>query len=405
MAEPTISIRAGHPDFLDLDWGKPISEWDTPRLIELPTGIHRHVVRFVGYGDTIYAIKELPRRLAHHEYLILRRLEGRVTPVATPVGVIDRTWLEPTEEPAAALITQYVKHTFPYRSLVSGPGFGARRSQMLDAVAGLLVELHLAGLFWGDCSLSNLLYRYDAETIEAVMIDAETSELHEQLTRGQRLHDIDIMVVNVAGGMADVAASQGLDIDDADLELGNDIAARYAALWAELTHPVLMRQDERYRVRQRVERLNALGFEVEDIDIEPGPDDTSALRLKVTVGGRNFHRSRLQTLTGVEATEHQARQILHDLAYFEATQRHMSAMGKSIAAVTWRITVFEPLLERIRGEMSSGADPVQLYCDFLHHRYLISADQGRDVPTEEAFELWIGEGMPGYDVVEPVTAQ
>lgn len=397
MTDPNISIRAGHPDFLDLDWSQPLGRWSHPRLIELPTGIHRHEVRFVAYED-IYAIKELPRRLARHEYEILRSLETRVTPVATPVGLVERAWVDRHEEWASALITRYVPHTFPYRHLVSGADFGARRNQMLDAVALLLVELHLAGLFWGDCSLSNLLYRYDAGAIEAVMIDAETSELHDELTRGQRAHDIEIMIVNVAGGMADIAAADGADIDEADMTLGSDIAGRYLALWAELTKPSSMRQDERYRVRERVQRINDLGFEVEDIDIAPEPHGEHVARLRLTVGGRNFHRSRLRTLTGVEATEHQARQILQDLAYYEAAHRQETQLGKSIAAVTWRVQVFEPLLNEIRRDMDPAADPVQLYCDFLHHRYLLSAAQKRDVPTLEAFDQWLAGGMPGFDV-------
>ena len=73
-------------------------------------------------------------------------------------------------------------------------------------MASLLVELHLVGLFWGDCSLSNLLYRWDAGLIEAIMIDGETSMLKEELSRGQRLEDLQIMIENVAGEMADIAA-------------------------------------------------------------------------------------------------------------------------------------------------------------------------------------------------------
>ena len=100
---------------------------------------------------------------------------------------------------------------------------------MLDAVAGLLVELHLAGCFWGDCSLSNVLYRYDAETIEAVMIDGETSRLRPSLSDGQRLEDLEIMKMNLAGEMADIATMNDLKIDHADLSLGEDIEDRYRA--------------------------------------------------------------------------------------------------------------------------------------------------------------------------------
>ncbi len=398
MSAPTLSIRPGHPAFLDLDWSRPLAEWDGGRLIELPTGIHRHVVRFVTYRDEIYAIKELPRRVARHEYRILRALEQRVTPVAHAVGLVDREWVTSDQEWSAAVITRYVKFAFTYRELISGGNFGPRRKSMLDAVAGLLVELHLAGLFWGDCSLSNLLYRYDADTIEAIMIDAETSELHDTLTDGQRLHDIDIMIVNVAGGMADIAASQGFDIDEADFDLGEDIATRYHALWKELTDEVTIGPDEAYRVRERIERLNALGFEAESVDLEPvGGGDTVRLRLKVAVGGRSYHRSRLRELTGIDAAESQARQILSDLHYYEATHGQTTATGKAVSAIRWRVDVFEPLLTRISAMLPDETDPVQRYTDFLNHRYLKATEMGRDVTNEEAFATWVEEGMPGYD--------
>lgn len=398
MSTPTLSIRPGHPAFLDLPWDKPLAEWEDGRIIELPTGIHRHVVRFVAYDDDIYAIKELPRRIARHEYRTLRTLRQHVTPVATAVGLVDREWIPGDREHSAAIITHYVNHAFTYRELISGGNFGSRREQMLDAVAGLLVELHLAGCFWGDCSLSNLLYRYDAGAIEAVMIDGETSELHEELTDGQRLHDLDIMILNVAGGMADIAAEHGIDIDYADLRLGEDIASRYEALWVELTEPVIIGPDEGFRVRERVERLNALGFEVEDVELNPvGEGLDRRLKLRVSVGGRNYHRSRLRELTGIDASEHQARQILSDLRYYEATHTAESATGKAVRAIRWRVDVFEPLLLEI-ADLEPEADVVQRYCDYLHHRYLLAVAQNRDVPNDEAFASWVEADRPGYDL-------
>ena len=115
----------------------------------MPTGIHRHPVVFVEYEEGVYVIKELPRRLANSEYRVLRVLEDRTTRSAEVVGLVERVWLDPHDEQSAAVITQYVSHTFPYRHLVSGPGFGPRRDQMLDAIAGLLVELHLSGASGG----------------------------------------------------------------------------------------------------------------------------------------------------------------------------------------------------------------------------------------------------------------
>lgn len=398
MATPSLNIRPGNPDFLDLDWSRPINEWSGPRLIDLPTGVHRHPVRFVAYDEGVYAIKELSRRLAGHELTVLRTLGSRIRPVASAVGVVERGWLDPTIEGAGAIITRYVEFAFTYRELISGGGFGPRRDQMLDAFAGLLVELHLAGCYWGDCSLSNVLYRYDANTIQAIMIDAETVELRESLSDGQRHDDLEIMILNVAGGMADIAASQGLDIDEADLHLGEDIAGRYDGLWNELNRDIVVGPDERYRIRERVERLNALGFQVQDVDLVPDESGGDRVRVKVAVAGRSFHVDRLRELTRIEATENQARQILSDLQYYEARSQDHSRTGKAVAAIKWRVDVFEPMMQRITELGDPGIEPVQLYCDFLHHRYLMAVAQERDVPNNEAFDAWLAAGMPGVDL-------
>jgi len=399
MPVPQIHIRPGHPDFLDLPWDRPISEWTDPHLVEMPTGIHRHPVVFVAYEEGVYAIKELPVRLATHEFETLRSLSERTNRSARPAGLVVRPWSDPGEECSGAVITRFVDYAFPYRELVSGGGFGSRRAQMLDAFAGLLVELHLAGCFWGDCSLSNVLYRYDAGAIEAIMVDAETSRLHDELSKGQRYEDLDIMQVNLAGDMADIAASQGYDLDDADLELGFDITERYRLLWKELTTDLVIRPDERYRIRERIRRLNDLGFAVDDVDMTPeGP--SQRVRISVQVGGRTFHSQRLREIAGIDASENQARQILSDVAYHEAKygERHesRSLTGKAVATMRWRMSRFEPFTRRI-SQLRPDDDPVQGYCDFLNFRYNLATIRGQDVDSDLAFEEWIDAGMPGFD--------
>lgn len=395
MSIPTLSIRPGHPDFLDLDWDVSVEHWMGGRVVELPTGVHRHPIAFVSYDEGLYAIKELPRHLAHHEYDTLRTLRDRVRPIAPPVGVVERGWVPPDQEWSSAVITEFVPFTFTYRELIRGGGFGPRREQMLDAFAGLLVELHLAGCFWGDCSLSNVLYRYDAGTVDAIMIDAETVELRDELSRGQRYHDLDIMETNVAGGMADIAFSQGVDLDDADLGLGTDIIARYEALWSELTVDPVIGADERYQIRERINRLNDLGFEVGDVALTPDESGGDRVRMHVTVGGRNYHSSRLYRLTRIEASEQQARQILSDMHYHGAREPFRSAESRDLMAMMWRVQIFEPLLQRIRIDVPQR-EPVQAYADFLHHRFLISSAQGRDVGSAEAYIDWVDKGYPGY---------
>ena len=399
MAIPKLHIRPGHPDFLDLPWGTSVAEWQDGRVVDLPTGVHRHEIAFVSYDEGLYAIKELPNHLAHHEFDSLRTLTERLRPIAEPVGVVERGWVSPDEEWSAAIITQFIPFTFTYRELIHNGGLDVRRNQLLDAFAGLLVELHLAGCFWGDCSLSNVLYRYDAGAIEALMIDAETVELRDQLSKGQRYHDLEIMEVNVAGGMADIAMSQGRDLDEADLDFGTEVIERYEGLWNELYVDPIVGPNERHLIRARIHRLNELGFEVGDVDLIPDPSGGNRVRMHVQVGGRNYHSSRLYRLTRIDAAENQARQILSDLHYHRAREPFSSAPTWDLSAMMWRVQVFEPLLGRIRQDLPD-AEPVQAYTDFLHHRFTMSSTQGRDVPSAEAYVHWAEEGFPGYSLEE-----
>lgn len=398
---PELTIRAGHPDFLDLPWEQSLAEWDIDNIVELPKGISRHEVRFVQYPQGVYAIKELPTRAARQDYTVLRTLESFGGPAVRPVGLVEGRHPDRHSELSAALITAYEPFSFSYRELVQGHGFGARRNQMLDAFAGLLVELHLAGVFWGDCSLSNVLYRFDAEAIETIMVDAETAVVYGEgkLTDGRRTEDIEIMIINVAGGMADIAASNGIDLDDADLSLGEDIADRYYALWNELNVEPTIRADERYQIGNRIARLNDLGFNVDEVDLVPQDEGGSKLKLKLRVGGRTFHMNRLKELTGIEALEHQARQLLSDLYYFQANRGVTSPTGKNVAAVQWRVSVFEPMMEQLR-QLEGVVDPIQAYCDLLLHRYVMSEGFGHDVGIEAAMEDWLARGRPGYPLPE-----
>jgi hypothetical protein len=392
---PTLTIRPGHPDFLDLPWGQSLADWRVPSLLELPKGISRHEVRFLSYPGRIYVVKELQQRPARNDYGVLRSLEAVGAPAVRAVGLVENRADDPGEERSSALITAYEPFSFSYREILIGPDFGARRNQMLDAFAGLLVQLHIVSCFWGDCNLSNVLYRFDAEAIDTIMVDAETAEIVPgRLTDGRRLEDLELMIENVAGGMADIAAEAGVDVDDADLELGLDIAERYRNLWAELGRTEAVAVNERYRITERIERINRLGFDVEEVDLVPSGDDTNQLVIKVRVGGRTFHANRLKSLTGVEALENQARAILSDVHYYAAQQEPGAPFDKSSAAIRWRVEEFEPLLSELSA-LDDLADPIQAYCDVLHHRFMLASRLKRDVSTRETIADWLASGRPG----------
>lgn len=395
VGKPRLHIRSSAPSFLDLPWEVSIAEWQGAPLVEMPTGIHRHPVVFVSYPEGVYAIKELPVRHAKQEYDALYRLEERSARSARAIGLVERRWLDDQAEASAAVITRYVNHAFPYRELVDGLGFGRRRGQVRDALSVLLVELHLAGCFWGDCSLSNALYRYDAGAIEAVMIDGETSSLYESLSDGQRAHELEIMIENLAGDMSDLSASYGSDLDEADLTFGEDVAERYEGLWAELSRDLVIGSGESYRIRERIVRLNELGFSVDDVDLEP-TEGGDLVTMKAKVGGRVFHSQRLRELTGIDASENQARRILSDINYHLGRDGEKSSTLKSVRVMKWRLGVFEPMMAQISDVF--GGDPIQGFCDFLNFRIELAQARGGDVPNQEALAAWTVAGLPGYPV-------
>jgi hypothetical protein len=361
----------------------------------MPVGVHRHPVVFVSYEEGVYAIKELPLRFAVKEFEALRTLEERNTRSARPVGLVKRDWLDPHVEGSGAVITRFVDHAFPYRELVTGNGFGQRRGQVRDSLAGLMVELHLAGCFWGDCSLSNALYKYDAGAIEAVMIDAETATLHDEISDGQREHDLDILIENLAGDMSDLSASFGSGLDEADIMFGEDVASKYRKLWSELSEDLVIKPGESYQIRERIARLNDLGFSVHDVDLDPVADG-HLVKIHARVGGRTFHSQRLREMVGIDASENQARQILSDLNYHLSRSEDVTATLKSVGVMKWRLGVFEPMIAEI-SEVFPG-DPIQGFCDLLHFRIGLARQRGQDIPNAEALDLWTAAGMPGFPV-------
>ncbi len=380
--------RPGHPTFLDLPWQTPLEEWDSEELVDVVRGISRHVVRFVSRGDTLYALKELPRRLAEREYELLRALEAESIPVVKAVGVV----VDRPAELDAVLITRWLDFSLPYRALFTGRGVPDLRNRILDSLAELLVRLHLAGFFWGDCSLSNSLFRRDAGALTAYLVDAETGELHPVLTDGQRNHDLAVAKENLAGELMDLEAA-GLLPDDIDpFETASDICARYEGLWSELTREDVFEADERYRIDERLRRLNELGFDIEELDLM-ATDGVYRLRLNPRVVEPGHHRRRLLTLTGLDVQENQARRLLNDLASFRAylEQESGRSLPESVVAYRWLAEVFEPAVARVPAELRGKRDAAELFHEILEHRRHLSEAAGRDVTLESAADAYVEE--------------
>src|SRR3954469_1101337 len=386
-----LVTRTGHPTFLDLPWATPLEEWQSEQLVSVVRGIGRHVVRFVEIEGRLYALKELPQELAEREYALLTALEAERMPVVTPVGVV----VERPGELDSVLITQHLEFSLPYRSLFGGRGFDDVRDRLLDSLAQLLVRLHLGGFFWGDCSLSNALFRRDAGALQAYLVDAETGELHPELSDGQRGYDLDIAQTNIIGELLDIEAELGLPDDLDPDEIAEEIVKRYESLWHELTREETFGTDERFKLDERLHRLNALGFDVEEIQLNATPEGYR-LQLDPHVVEPGHHRHRLLRLTGLDAQENQARRMLNDIArYREAMERREKRpLSESVAASHWREEVFEPTIAAVPENLWAALPAAEVFHQVLEHRWFLSEAAGKDVGIDKAVESYVASELP-----------
>lgn len=371
-------------DLLTLPWSTALEDWPTEHLVSLPRGISRHVVRFVRISGIVYAVKEIDQALAHREYSLLRELARLGVPVVEAYGVVaDRR--TPEGEPLdAALVTKHLRFSLPYRALFSRRIDPHLEGKLLDALAELLVKLHLAGFAWGDCSLSNTLFRRDAGALAAYLVDAETGVLRERLSDGQREYDVELAQTNLGGELLDLSAAGLLPETVDPVDVATSVADRYHSLWGELTAPQVLEAADWEQIAQRLRRLNELGYDAAQIDVSE-VDGNANILVQTQVVEAGHHRKRLQELTGLAVQENQARRILNDLDTFRA-QAVMPGtdVDEETVARHWLTDVYEPVIDAIPPELGNKLEPVEVYHEILEHRWFLSEAHGRPVSMDEA---------------------
>ncbi len=383
-----ITAATIDPALLDLPWNLPLELWPDDTIAALPKGISRHLVRFVHLSGYVVAIKETSADLAKREYDMLRTLQRMDIPCVDPVAVITNRTTVDGEPLESVLVTRHLKFSLPYRALYSQTLRPDTATRLVDAAAVLLVRLHIIGFFWGDVSLSNTLFRRDAGAFAAYLVDAETGQLYSGgLSNGQRENDLEIARVNIAGELLDLQAGGKLQGDVDPVEISNGIVAQYRTLWKELTGSEEFAESERWRINQRVERLNNLGFDIEELAIRTDTTGTQ-VRIQPKVVDAGHHQRRLLRLTGLDAQENQARRLLNDLDSYVATFGIPGA-DEEMAAHEWVAQVFEPVVRAIPKELQGKLEPAEMFHQLLDHRWYISQNQKRDVPLAEAVQSYV----------------
>jgi hypothetical protein len=389
------------PDLLGLPWPVPLSGWDHPRLVRMAMGPSRHVVRCVREGERVYALKEMAGPDAEREYAMLRLLAAERLPAVEAVGLVTGRETAAGRSLDPVLVTRYLDYSLPFHHLFStaglpGPGFGAR---LVDAAVVLLARLHLEGVYWGDCSLSNLLFRRDAGALMAYLVDAETAEHHVPLADGMRHGDLDLARENVAGGLLDLRAAGNLPVDVDAVAVADRLEERYRLLWDELTGTEEVAAHEHHLIERRLRRLNHLGFDVDELVVEHDAA-VDRLRIRPAVVEEGHHCRELRRLTGLEVQENQARRLLNDIASFGAhlSRTGTQALPQAVVAARWIAEVYEPLVARVPEELAGRLEPAELFHELLEHRYYLSEAAGREVDNDTALESYLESVLRFRDV-------
>ncbi|MGE5124067.1 MAG: DUF4032 domain-containing protein, partial [Acidobacteriaceae bacterium] len=384
------------PDFHNFPWYISLSEWPKKNLglEEVQQGISRHPVVFVNISGVLYALKELPENIAQKEYEILSQMQELQMPAVKPVGYAK---VRRDNFQLSVLFTRFLAASVPYRSLFISNAVSRYQPHLLDAISGLLVQLHAGGIYWGDCSLSNILFRRDAGALQAYLVDAETAEYHlPPLPPMLRYHDLEIMQINILGELSELQSAGQLSLDTPIEETGHYIQQRYRSLWEEITKEEKFSPQELYRVQERIRSLNQLGFSVKDIELK-NEDHGNILKLRIFVSDRNFHRNQLMEITGLYAEDRQAQQIMNEIYELKANLSRADFPNISLEAVAyhWLEHVYKPVIEKFdqlkntNSPLLNNHDPIELYCQVLEHKWYMSERAQHDVGHQAAVEDFI----------------
>jgi len=383
-----ITAATVEPALLDLPWHLPLEDWPAETIASLPKGLSRHIVRFAHLGNYVIAIKETLPELARREYEMLKSLNKLSVPCVEPFAVVSNRTDSNGEQLMAVLITRHLKFSLPYRAMWSQGLRLETAKRLVDALALLLVRLHVTGFFWGDVSLSNTLFRRDAGSFAAYLVDAETGQLYEQgLSTGQRENDLEIARINIAGELMDLIASGNAHAGIDPVEISDRIVKQYRELWKSLTSEEIFETNERWKISRRVQQLNELGFDIGELTIV-SEEDGNKVRIQPKVVDAGHHARRLLQLTGLDAEENQARRLLNSIDEYKLKHTRPGA-DEEVLAHEWMSKVYEPVVNAIPLELRGKLEPAEIFHQVLEHRWYMAENEQRGIPLLEAVQSYV----------------
>ena len=379
-----------------LPWHLSLEEWPEDPALAEKRGISRHVVRLVRAtkdpDSQVYAVKETVSEFANREYKILRELNHLNAPCVEQIAVVEGRTDKNGEELPCVIVTRFLPYSLPYRVLLSGSVTAHDITTMASALALLMVRLHLLGFWWGDCSLSNTLFRRDAEGFAAYLVDAETGEFQKTLSDGQREHDLDIAMFNVAAELEDLSLSGVLYPGMDPVRAAEAVIRRYRRIWAALKERQLLDPKDRHAVERAMRVLHDLGFAVEEVSITID-GDTQMLSFQPKLVAAGYHTARLRELMGIDTEELQAKRLLASFDRYRAREEKTGASVTEMAK-KWFLEVFEPTINRVPESMRGRVEHAQMFHEILENRWYLSEAQGVDVGLDYATDNYVSEILP-----------
>ena len=328
-----------------LPWDTPLEDWPADQLVALPRGISRHVVRFVRIDGVVYAVKEIGEHAGRARVRPAARRSSASTSRASRRSASSPAATTPTASrstrrwsPGTCSSRCPTARCSPRRCGPTRPTGCSTRCRCCWCACTS------SGFFWGDCSLSNTLFRRDAGAFAAYLVDAETGELHEQLSDGPararpraRPHQHRRRAARPRG------RRPAARVDRPARTPPTPSSGATTSCGRSCTAPLIIDTGERYRIDEQVRRLNDLGFDVAELEIITESDGTH-VRVQPKVVDAGHHTRRLLRLTGLDVQENQARRLLNDLDAYRARHRRRRASDEEIVAHRWVAEVFEPVV-------------------------------------------------------------
>ena len=380
----------------NLPWEKPLEEWPEDPNLTAQRGISRHVVRLVRSTpdpeSEIYAVKETVEEFAVREYEALKELGVRGAPSVSQIAIVNGRISADGEELPCAIVTRFLPYSLPYRVVLSGDVTQHEITNMANALAYLLVRLHLLGFWWGDCSLSNTLFRRDADGFAAYLVDAETGEFQKSLSNGQREHDLDLARFNVAAELEDLKLAGVLFPAMDPIRASESVITRYRKIWKALSEPQVLPANDRHAVERAMRSLQDIGFAVEEVDLQLAGDN-STLTFTPKLVAPNYHSLRLKELMGLDTEEFQAKRILASFDRFRSREISRTP-DKNEAAQRWLDEVFYKVVKSVPSQLEGRVEDAQLFHEVLEHRWYLGEKAGADVGLENATQDYIDSVLP-----------